>query len=148
MEAILFCGIQATGKTTFYTHRFVNSHLRISLDLLHTRNREQAFLETCLATQQPFVVDNTNLTRELRERYITLAKGAKYRLILYYFQSKITEALDRNAQREGKARIPDLGIKGAYNRLELPTREEGYDRMFYVRITENGFQEEEWQNEV
>ncbi|MCB9352743.1 MAG: ATP-binding protein, partial [Lewinellaceae bacterium] len=32
MEGILFIGIQASGKSTFYKERFFNSHLRISLD--------------------------------------------------------------------------------------------------------------------
>ena len=34
MEAIIFTGIQATGKSTFYKQNFFNSHVRISLDLL------------------------------------------------------------------------------------------------------------------
>lgn len=64
MEAVLFCGIQATGKTTFFKQRFFKTHIRISLDQLNTRNKEQRFLETCVATQQPFVVDNTNPTKK------------------------------------------------------------------------------------
>jgi len=148
MEAVIFCGIQATGKSTFYKERFFNSHVRISLDLLKTRHRERLFLQTCLESQQPFVIDNTNLTKAERSRYISLAKAAKYKVTCYYFQSKIAEALERNARRIGKARIPDLGIKGAYNRLELPTSDEGFDQMFYVEITDTGFQEKEWQDEI
>jgi predicted kinase len=76
MQAIIFVGIQATGKTTFYNQRFLNTHVRISLDLLKTRNRETKFLETCILTQQRFVVDNTNPTVEVRKRYIDLAQKA------------------------------------------------------------------------
>ena len=32
------------------------------MDQLNTRNKEQKFIETCFATQQSFVVDNTNPT--------------------------------------------------------------------------------------
>jgi hypothetical protein len=60
MEAIIFVGIQGSGKTTFYRERFLDRHVRISLDLLKTRNRESAALKTCLETGQPFVIDNTN----------------------------------------------------------------------------------------
>jgi len=148
MEAIVFCGIQATGKSTFYKERFFNSHVRISLDLLHTRHRENLFLQACLESQQPFVVDNTNVTKAERAKYVTLAKVANYKVICYYFQSKIADALERNAVRIGKAKIPDVGIKGMFNRLELPTNGEGFDKMYYVNITNTGFQEMEWQNEI
>jgi len=46
MEAIIFCGIQATGKTTFFKERFFKTHMRISLDQLNTRNKELRFIET------------------------------------------------------------------------------------------------------
>ncbi|MEL6944740.1 MAG: ATP-binding protein, partial [Bacteroidota bacterium] len=36
MQAILFIGIQASGKSTFYKERFFNTHVRISMDLLNT----------------------------------------------------------------------------------------------------------------
>ena len=48
MEAIVFVGIQASGKSTFYRERFFATHVRISLDLLRTRHREGRFLQTCL----------------------------------------------------------------------------------------------------
>lgn len=64
MEAIIFCGIQACGKTTFYLQNFFKTHLRISLDLFNTRRKENIFLvQTCLETQQRFVVD-TQIQRQ------------------------------------------------------------------------------------
>jgi predicted kinase len=69
MEMILFIGMQASGKSTFYKERFFDSHVRISMDLLRTRNRERIFIQTCLSTQQRLVVDNTNPTRAERARY-------------------------------------------------------------------------------
>jgi predicted kinase len=59
MEAIVLCGVQASGKTTLYRDRFLATHVRISMDLLRTRAREAAFLALCLETRQPLVVDNT-----------------------------------------------------------------------------------------
>ena len=63
MQAIILMGIQASGKTTFYVQRFLHSHVRISQDLLRTRHREKLFLQACLDTLQPFVVDKTNAWR-------------------------------------------------------------------------------------
>jgi len=39
MEAIIFIGIQATGKSTFYKDNFFKTHIRINLDMLKTRKR-------------------------------------------------------------------------------------------------------------
>lgn len=33
MEAVLFIGMQASGKSTFYRERFFSSHVRINLDI-------------------------------------------------------------------------------------------------------------------
>ena len=39
MQAVIFIGIQGSGKTTFYRDRFFNTHFRINLDMLKTRHR-------------------------------------------------------------------------------------------------------------
>jgi len=148
METIIFCGIQATGKTTFFKENFFNSHIRISLDQLNTRNKEEKFIETCILMQQPFVVDNTNPTKAERARYISIAKANKFKIIGYYFQSKLIDSLNRNSQRLGKSNIPDVGIKGTFNKLELPGFEEGFDELYYVEIDDGNFKIKEWTNEI
>src|ERR1700732_3621890 len=60
MEAIIFIGIQGAGKSTFYRERFFDTHVRINLDMLRTRKREEQLLAACLDAGQSFVVDNTN----------------------------------------------------------------------------------------
>ena len=80
MEAIIFCGIQGSGKSTFYLRHFYPTHVRLNLDMLHTRHREAILLHACLAAQQPFVIDNTNATIAKRARYISLAKAAGFRV--------------------------------------------------------------------
>ena len=76
MEAIIFTGLQGSGKSSFYKERFFTTHMRISLDLMRTRNRERQFLALCLETGQRFVIDNTNPTRQDRAKYIEAAKEA------------------------------------------------------------------------
>lgn len=149
MEAIIFIGIQATGKSTFFQQRFFNTHIRINLDMLKTRNRERVLLAACLEAKQPFVIDNTNLTREARANYIKQAKAAGFRVTGYYFKSALQDALERNRQRSGKALIPEKGIIGAHRKLEPPSLGEGFDRLFCVEIAENGqFIVKEWSDEV
>ena len=146
MNAIVFIGIQASGKSTFFQQRFVDSHVRINLDMLKTRHREERLLETCLATEQPFVIDKTNPTREERAGYIARAHEAGFRVIGYYFQSSIEACKTRNALRTEAAQIPLKGLLGTHARLELPSFEEGFDELHYVRIDDDGhFVVEAWQ---
>ncbi len=148
MEAVIFCGIQATGKTTFFKERFFNTHMRISLDQLNTRNKELRFIETCIHTSHPFVIDNTNPSVEERAKYIAIAKANKFKVIGYYFQSKVSDALARNNQRDGKEKVPEVGIKGTYKRLSLPCLEEGFDELYYVSVVDNMFTVKQWSDEI
>jgi len=148
MQAIIFIGIQATGKSTFFKSKFFNSHVRLSMDLLNTRNKENRFLETCFQTQARFVVDNTNPTVEERKKYIELAQKNKYEVVGYYFNSSIDEALRRNNLRTGKENIPEIGIKGCYRKLEIPTKKEGFDKLYFVSIANNEFIVEDWKDEI
>lgn len=144
MQAVLFCGVQGAGKSTFYRERFFTTHVRISLDLLRTRHREQRFFETCLTTRQPLVVDNTNPTRAERRPYLEAARAAGYRAIGYYFQSSIEDCKRRNSQRPSEQIVPLAGLLGTYAKLELPSYDEGFDELFYVKGTEMRFDVEEW----
>ena len=138
MEAVIFVGIQASGKSSFYRSRFFDTHLRINLDMLKTRHREQTLLHAGIEAKQPFVVDNTNPSVEERARYIELARSGGFRVVGYYFRSQPKEALARNNLRTGKARVPEKGILGTYKRLRVPTKEEGFDELYRVHIDETG----------
>ncbi|MFT2010857.1 AAA family ATPase [Pontibacter sp. 13R65] len=138
MQAIIFCGIQASGKSTFYKEHFFQTHVRISLDLLRTRHREQVFLAACLKTQQRFVVDNTNPTVLERQKYIELAKEARYEVIGYFFEADIALALARNSLRSGRQYVPEKGIFGTRKRLQPPTFSEGFDQLYLVRQDQGG----------
>jgi predicted kinase len=148
MEAIIFMGLQGSGKSSFYKDRFFQTHVRISLDLLKTRYREKLILEACLATDMRFVIDNTNPTKVERSVYITAAKARRYQVIGYYFQSVIEDCLRRNQARPECERVPNVAILSAAKRFELPTFDEGFDRLYYVRLRDGRFEVEEWQDEV
>lgn len=149
MQLVLFCGIQATGKSTFYQQRFFHSHVRISMDLLRTRHRERRLLELCLETQMRCVVDNTNPTRAERAAYVQAARSAGFEVTGYFFQSVAAEALVRNQQRPPERQVPDKGIRATRNRLELPSHAEGFDNLYFVRALGNQqFDVTDWQDEI
>jgi predicted kinase len=138
MEAVIFIGIQGSGKSTFYRERLFDTHVRINLDMLRTRRREQILFDACLAAQQSFVIDNTNPTKSDRARYITAARAAGFRVIAYFFKSTVREAIQRNNQRKLKAKIPPVAIAGTFKKLEPPSTDEGFDEIFTVEVAPQG----------
>ena len=149
MQAVIFIGVQAAGKSTFFKEHFFDTHVRINLDMLKSRQREKMLLDACLQSQQSFVVDNTNPTVEDRKRYIIPAKEANFDIIGYYFKSSINAALQRNQPRAGKQRIPEVGIRSTFHKLQLPTLAEGFDQLYTVRVDPDGlFRVDEWQDEA
>jgi predicted kinase len=141
-SAVIFIGLQASGKSAFYTENFAVTHVHISLDVLHTRGKEKRLLEECIAEGKSFVVDNTNPKAEDRVRYIIPAKAAGYRITGIYFRSSVKECIARNALREGKARVPDVAIAATVAKLEIPDISEGFHELYYVSIGDGGFKVE------
>ena len=138
MEAVIFIGIQASGKTTFYVERFFHTHVRLSLDMLRTRHRLDMLLRACIAVKQRFVVDNTNLTAAERAYVIDLARAAGLPVVGYYFESRLADCLRRNDARPAGQRVPPKGVAGAAKRLEPPALTEGFDALYNVRIAVPG----------
>lgn len=133
MELVLFIGPPAAGKSTFYTDRYAQTHLRLSLDMLRTRHREALLLQACLAAKQPVVIDNTCPTRAERARYIVPARARRFRIVGYRFEAPFDELLRRNATRSGRACVPEVAIRATLARLEPPDWSEGFDVLFHVR---------------
>ncbi|GMQ64691.1 ATP-binding protein [Vallitalea maricola] len=148
MEGIVFIGIQASGKSSFYKQLFFNTHMRLNLDMLKTRNRERILIDACIRAKQPLVIDNTNPAVADREKYISKLKEGKFKVIGYYFKSTLNDAIIRNELRKGKEKIPQLGILSTYNKLELPSYKEGFDKLYYVSLKNNKYIIEEWNDEI
>ncbi len=144
MEAVILIGLQAAGKTAFYLERYFGTHVHISLDVLKTRYRESRILQVCLDTQQPFVIDNTNPSALERTRYLSAAKHAKFRIVGYYFASRLEDCQARNEIRTRS--VPAIGLLATAKKLERPTVAEGFDELRYVRLDESGFVVEEWKD--
>jgi len=137
MEAVILCGLQASGKTTLYRDRFLETHARIAMDLLRTRAREAAFLRTCLDTRLPFVVDNTNPTVAERARYVAPAREAGFKVVGYLVDVPFAVAQARNAARERV--VPIVGLGDVARRLVTPTPEEGFDEVWHATAGPDGW---------
>ena len=143
MQAVVFSGIQASGKSTFFKDRFADTHIRLNLDMLRTRHREAVLLRACLEARQAFVVDNTNLLAAERAGYIRQARGAGFSVVGYRFQVALTLALTRNEARVCRRPVPPHVLRGAARRWEPPAWAEGFEALFDVWACEGDFRVQE-----
>lgn len=134
MEIVLLIGIPASGKTTYCERHLSKTHLRISRDVLGTKHREQAFFETALRTQTSVVIDNTNVTRLERARFIGPAREAAFRVKGILFDPDWAGSIARNEARAGSEQVPRVAIGDKAKRLEVPALEEGFDELMRVRV--------------
>ena len=110
-QMILLIGIPGSGKSTYSARNFPPEYVRISRDVLRTRARVASALAEALERRRDIVIDNTNVMRMERERFIKPAKEAGYKVVGFYFQSIIKDCLRRNAQRSGAAHSRCRGFR-------------------------------------
>lgn len=125
----MMIGVPGAGKSTWCRAELGMSHVVLGRDLLRTAHRERVLFFACLSVGASLVIDNTNLRRRGRARFVEPARAAGYRLVAVFCQATASVAIARNARREGKARVPELAISGALAELEPPSPEEGFDRI-------------------
>jgi len=111
--------------------------------MLKTHSRVRLLLEACLAAQQPFVVDNTNMRRSQRAGFIAPPKAAGFRVIGYYFPCELRDAIRRNLQRS-EGRIPPAAVGATRKQLEVPALAEGFDELHMVTTHEGHFTVQPW----
>ena len=141
MECVIMMGLQASGKSTFFVQNFVHTHVRINLDMLKTRNRENILVQACIEGKTKFIIDNTNATRADRTRYIEKVKAAGYKVIGYYMDTPVKDCVVRNTLRGDK--VPPAAIHATNKRFERPMLDEGFDQLFFVKQGPDGFESEE-----
>jgi predicted kinase len=143
LELVVFVGLQASGKTTFFHERFAASHVHVSKDLFRNarkkEERQNRLIEEALSAGRSVVLDNTNPSRSIRATAISIAQRHGARIVAFYFESRVAQSLRRNEGRLGKARVPDVAIRSTASMLELPRWDEGFEEVSHVAIREGGF---------
>lgn len=148
MEAIILCGIQGTGKSTFCRERYWDSHIRINYDMLRTCHREKLLIAACIESKQSFVVDATNPTIDDRQRYIAPAKAGRFKVIGIEFKVATAIAVTRNAARTGEKKVPNVAIYTTASKLQPLSFAEGFDEIWQVRVSAEGYEMKEMPREI
>ena len=132
-EAVIFMGLQGSGKTTYYQEHFSATHVHVSLDVQRTAERQRAALQEAIAAGKSLVVDNTNATRAARAPFIAASKDAGYRVVGCFLDVPVRTAIGRNNHRKDKKAIPVPAILHSAKQLQPPEEEEGFDEIRVIR---------------
>jgi hypothetical protein len=119
--------------------RFANTHVRINHDMLKTSARERRLFELCLETAQPCVIDNTNPLAADRAAFIAPAKARGFRIVGYFFDVPVKEALALNASRLGKARVQSSACSARRRFFSGRKLGEGFDELNRVQVKQAQF---------
>ena len=126
IECIVMIGVALSGKTTYVKANF--DHERIALSHFdNNRKKEQAYIEKCLSQGKNVVIDDTNLTIEIRKQHIDLAK--KYRAQVKGILMNTSRGLLEKRQKSRRDPFPLSVIYKQLNQLETPLMDEGFDEL-------------------
>jgi predicted kinase len=141
-HVVIFVGLPACGKTSFFQHRFAEAYVHVSKDNFRNNgrpaHRQTELLKEALAAGRSLVVDNTNASVEERAPVIADARMHGARIIGYYFDADTRSCAARNRERQGRARIPNVGIFATAKRLVQPQPEEGFHELYSVKLLGGG----------
>lgn len=156
-KLIIMCGPAGSGKTTWvqdHASAGVSAHIsrdRIRFDMLqpgeHYFSREddvyaEFVKQVAQALTSPWVnevyADATHLTEQARMKLVycvdrKLPQGFTYDLMAVAIIPPVEVAIQRNAQRTGRACVPETVIRNMYNSFEDPWDDENlsYTNVIY-----------------
>lgn len=135
-------GLQASGKSTFCDQVLAGSHVVVSKDdfprARHRQRRQMRLVNDALAAGHNVAVDNTNPSPDEWRPLIAAARAHGATAVAYWFVPDLAAAVARNAARDDKTRVPDVGVYATLKRLRRPRAADGFDRRYAVRFDSAG----------
>jgi predicted kinase len=139
-ELVVMVGLQGSGKSTWVREHLAGTHAVVSKDHWPRARRREArqrrVVAELLAEGRSVVVDNTDPGPEERAPLIAAARAAGVPVRAVWMDTPFDTCLTRNDAREGRRRVPVVGILATRARLVPPTEAEGFHRVDVVRCTD------------
>lgn len=136
-------GLQASGKSTFYKQRLSGRYALVSKDRFprsarDKQGRQMRLVAEALEAGVSVTVDNTNPSPEEWRPLVELGHAHGATVTAYWFPPDVAWSLRRNAAREGRDRVPDVGVLATLKRLRRPLPSDGFDAVCEVRFDGRG----------
>ena len=138
---ILLVGVPGSGKST-WAYRNAQSAIVVSQDDLidaitpsgfdHSVRpiyaaAEDAIARSALSAARAVIIDRTNRTRSLRQRWIAIAREACCPVVALVMCADLETCRDRNHSRSGPRRVCEARMERMIAVFETPKPDEGFD---------------------
>ena len=126
LEYVIMIGVALSGKSTYVKANFSHELIRLPY-FENNRKKEIEYAEKCLKNGKNIVVDDTNLTVDIRKLHIDLAKKYGAKSIGIFMNTSITMLEQRQKRRHNP--FPIAVIYKQLKELQTPTVDEGFDQL-------------------
>ena len=146
---VLMMGIPGSGKTT-YAKKFIGEYdIYVSRDEVRFSlvaedepyfSKEDEVLKTFISKVDDgltkagryVVADATHLNAGSRAKLLKNLHNKPDNIYVIYIAVPLEVALERNAQRSGRALVPETSIRNMFQAISLPKKEEGIDMVLWL----------------
>ena len=141
-------GAPGCGKSTYIQNHLKENELVISRDKIRfgmLNDNDEYFskekevynefikqIDAAIEAQIDVWVDQTSLNTGARNKLFSRLKKKPDEIIGIYFNVPLNIVLQRNAQRAGRALVPEDAIHNMFFALERPTKKEGFTKILEV----------------
>ena len=148
-KLIMMCGVPGSGKSTWIKNNYPDitpvSRDTIRFEILDERGGEYFDYEDevfdkfihqiigSLAVDEITIADATHLTKKARAKVLNKVQKFADEIEAIVMDVHLITAIERNDMREGRAFVPRGVIRRMYFQMETPTREEGFDKITFIR---------------
>lgn len=151
-ELIVCVGLPGSGKSFFVKqHLLPAGYVHVNRDILGTWQKCLALCEQSLPQGQSVVVDNTNVDKESRKRYIECAKEAGVSCRCFLFSTSLDHCRHNNEFRlligtdKAHATVNDMVMRMLNKKFVDPAKNEGFNSIvrihFYPRLQKKEHEE-------
>jgi len=141
-------GVPGCGKSTYIQNHIQENEIVVSRDKIRfamLKDTDDYFskekevynefikqIDAAIAAQTDVWVDQTSLNTGARNKLFSRLKKKPDEVIGIYFNVPLDIVLQRNAQRTGRALVPEDAIHNMSLTLERPTKKEGFTEIWEV----------------
>ena len=141
-------GAPGCGKSTYIQNHLKENEIVISRDKIRfgmLKDTDEYFskekevynefikqIEAAIAADVDFYVDQTSLNVAARNKLFSRLKKKPNEIIGIFFTTPLDIILQRNAQRTGRALVPEDAVINMFNSLTRPTIAEGFTQILEV----------------
>lgn len=148
-KLIVMMGVPGSGKSTWVKNNLTQRDIWVSRDAIRYSlldedddyfAKEDEVIKTFIQgindmLQKGFryvYADATHLHPKGRAQLLNGLTVKPDAIYVAYLDVPLETILIRNAQRTGRALVPEKVVKRMYNSISLPTKEEGVDAIFFI----------------